>query len=811
MDENKMRRDNFSNFVSHEQLESYQQMVKENTGKTKVVGVGLVLFLLTMFILPWIVSIPLWLLYFFGLALMFSDPLRLMLFTKPLYQYLKHNIPPMSETERIALQAGDVDWDGQLFRGELDWESFMAEARTQLSQEELDFIEHETAQLCDMVNDWDITHQHHDLPPKVWKFIKEKGFLGLIIPKKYGGKEFSALGHSTIITKLASRSISTAVSVMVPNSLGPAELIHCYGTKEQQDYYLPRLADGREIPCFGLTEPRAGSDATALEGTGVVCKGKFKGKTVVGISLNINKRYITLAPIATLLGIAFYLTDPEHLLSEEAERGITLALVPHDLEGVSVGDRHYPLFGSFMNGTIKCENVFIPLDNIIGGAERIGQGWRMIMESLAVGRGISLPALATANAKLAYRMTSIYTRAREQFKLPIGKFEGVAYKLGEIGGYTFLINSARVLTASTIDKNIKPALTSAISKYHMTELGRKVIDRAMDIHGGKGIQLGPTNYLGMAHVMTPISITVEGANILTRNLMIFGQGAMRCHPYLQSEIDLAYSEDVNALQQYDQLLQQHVNYTTSNGFMSFLYGLSAGRLIRVPVHGVTAKYAKQITRMSRAFAFIADFSMIILGGSLKKRENASARLGDVLSHLYLASAALKYYEENAQEGFELYLDWAMQYCFSEIQTAIDDLCFNYPSKMLGILLRFIIFPLGRSYRQPDDKATFALAKHMQEDSAVRDILSRGIYLGHGEQDPTGHMEDLWQQLIKVSPIDVKIKAAIHDGILKSNGDKRALYQQAKDSKVINDAELKQMLEFEKLRDHAMNVDDFTKI
>lgn len=805
-----MRRDNFSNFVSPSNASGIRQFFDQNCSEIITGSAGLLLLILSLTLLPWVLSLPLWVLFAFTLGLIYLPDFRMLAFTKPLFNYLKRSLPPMSETERIALQCGDTDFEAEIFHGRINWQQFRNRETVRLTTEEQAFLDNETEELCQLLDDWDIVYNRKDLPPKVWKFLKDKGFFALDIPKKYGGKAFSKIAHSQIVTKIGSRSLSAAITAMVPNSLGPGELIHIYGTEEQKDFYLPRLAKGQEIPCFGLTEPDAGSDATSLADIGQVCEGKYKGKKVLGINLQINKRYITLAPVATIFGVAFKLEDPDKLLGEETDLGITLALVPSDTAGINLGERHFPLFSAFQNGTIRGENVFIPLENIIGGVEMIGQGWRMIMECLAVGRGISLPAIVNSNSKLAYRMTSAYARLRQQFNLSVGKFEGVAYKLGEIGGYTYLIDASRTMTASIISQQLKPALLSAITKYHLTEMGRVVVNHAMDIHGGKAIQMGPSNYLAMGYILTPISITVEGANILTRNLMIFGQGAMRCHPYLQDEIAVANSNAPDAIEQYDALLQKHVAYSANNLLRTFWHGLTAGFFVKVPVTGPLKRYYKKITRMSIALAFLADVSMISLGGSLKKRENCSARLGDVLSYLYLATACLKYYEENSTDEMQDYLDWAVSHCLYEVQKAIDDLCHNYPSKIFGKILRFIVFPYGRSYLKPNDKTIANIAKHMQEESVARDKLSSGIYLGKGMEDPTGHIEEAWQLLLAVSPIEAKVKSAIKAKTIEKNKNRLELYSGALNAKVISQDEYQQLLAFEAARKVAMSVDNFAK-
>ena len=465
--------------------------------------------------------------------------------TAPALEWFRGVLPPMSDTERDAIEAGTVWWDGQLFSGRPDWNQLLAVPAPRLTAEEQAFVDGPTEQLCAMVSDWEIG-QRMDLPPDAWAFIKEQGFFGLIIPREYGGKGFSALAHSQIVMKLATRSADLASTVMVPNSLGPAELLLHYGTDEQRQRYLPRLARGEEIPCFALTGPLAGSDAGAMPDSGIICRGQWQGEEVLGLRLNWEKRYITLGPIATLLGLAFKAYDPDHLLGEQDELGITLALIPTDLPGIDIGKRHLPLGAAFMNGPNAGKDVFVPLEAIIGGPAMLGKGWMMLMNCLSVGRSISLPAVGTSAAKTCAYASGRYARIREQFNVPLSAFEGIQAPLGRLAGNAWLMDAARVLTARAVDLGEKPSVLSAVLKYHLTERGRECIAHAMDIHGGKGIIMGPNNYLARAWQGAPIFITVEGANILSRNLMIFGQGAIRSHPYVLKEMELAAAEDSDA-------------------------------------------------------------------------------------------------------------------------------------------------------------------------------------------------------------------------------------------------------------------------
>ena len=652
-------------------------------------------------------------------------------------------LPPISATEQEAIDAGTVWWDGELFSGFPDWNKLLAYPKCALSAEEQSFLDNETEQLCAMLDDWDITHNRADLPPEVWQFIKDRGFFGMIIPKQYSGLAFSAQAHSAVISKIASRSGTAAVTVMVPNSLGPAELLLHYGTDAQKNKYLHRLAKGLEVPCFALTGPFAGSDAGAIPDSGVVCKGEFAGqKDVLGLRLNWEKRYITLAPNATLLGLAFKLYDPEHLLGSEVNRGITLALIPTDTPGVQIGRRHFPLNSAFLNGPTQGIDVFIPLDYLIGGTERIGQGWRMLMECLAAGRSISLPASSIGGMKLAARASGAYCRVRKQFNMPIGQFEGVEEPLARIGAHTYMVDAARRFTALAIDLGEKPSVISAIIKYHATERGRIVINDAMDVHGGKGISLGPDNYLGRFYQQTPIGITVEGANILTRTLMIFGQGAIRSHPYVLREVEATQETNHDkALHLFDDALFGHIGFALSNAARSLVFGLTDARVVPVP-SGVNHRYYQQLTRFSTAFALSADVAMAVMGGSLKRREKISARLGDVLSQLYLSSATLKRFADDGSPEADLpLLDWAMQDSLYKIQQAFDGVIQNFPNLLVRGLLSVLIFPLGRRLSPPADKLGHQVAALLMQPGAARDRLTAGIYLPvvHGK---TRHAEAL---------------------------------------------------------------------
>jgi acyl-CoA dehydrogenase len=701
-----------------------------------------------------------WALYLFVAAPLNFIPLRRALIGNHLLAVFRKLMPSMSDTEREALEAGTVWWEGELFSGRPRWKKLVGGPAPELKEEEQAFIDGPVETLCHKLDDWNITHERRDLSEEAWRYIKEQRFFGMIIPKQYGGLEFSALAHSAVVMKIASRSLTAAVTVMVPNSLGPAELLLHYGTEEQKKYYLPRLARGEEIPCFGLTNPEAGSDASSMPDNGIVCRGEFEGKAdVLGIRLNWEKRYITLGPIATVLGLAFKLFDPDHLLGGDEELGITVALIPTKLPGVRIGERHNPLNVAFQNGPNWGKDVFIPLDYVIGGRERIGQGWRMLMESLAAGRAISLPALSTGGGKVASRATGAYARIRKQFKLPIGKFEGVEEALARIAGYSYMMDAARIATCSAVDLGEKPSVASAIAKYHLTEHMRKLVNDAMDIQGGSGICLGPRNFIGRGYQALPISITVEGANILTRTLIIYGQGVVRCHPYVLAEMRaVGDSEQARAERSFDQAIFGHLGFVISNFARALWLGLSGARLVPVPIRGAARRHAQHVTRLSAAFAFVSDMSMFVLGGSLKRREKISGRLSDILSFLYLASAVIKYFEDQKRpDGDAPLLHWACRYALNQVQEGFDGLFRNFPNRLIGVLLRAIAFPLGMHFHAPSDALGHQAASIILEPSATRDRLTRGMFISQDAGDAIGRIEVALPVVIAAEHVERKLQ------------------------------------------------------
>ena len=677
--------------------------------------------------------------------------LRRSVLTGRLFALFKSVLPPMSRTERDALEAGDTWWEGELFQGQPDWQRLHDMPVGKLSEREQAFIDKETEQLCRLLDDDRMVREDRDMTPEAWEYVLRNGFFSFIIPEQYGGLHFSAYAQSCIVSKIASRSFSAAVTVMVPNSLGPGELLMQYGTDEQKDYWLPRLADGREIPCFALTGTEAGSDAAAMQDVGIVCEQEYQGRKTLGIRLSFDKRYITLSPVATVLGLAFKMHDPDQLLGEQQEYGITCALVPTSHEGIRVGRRHFPMALSFMNGPVQGRDVFIPLDWIIGGPEMAGKGWRMLMECLSVGRGISLPALGTGAGKMAYRMTGAYARIRRQFRLPIGKFEGVQEAMARIGGHTYRLEAGRRLTAAAGDLGYRPSVVAAIAKFHMTEMMRVVVNDAMDVHAGRGIIYGPRNYLGNSYQSIPVGITVEGANILTRNLMIFGQGAIRCHPYVFAEMEAARADD---LVEFDRLLTRHVGYSINRGVRAFVLGLTGARLAAAPVNDATTHYYRQLERMSTALAFVSDVAMGVLGGDLKRRERLSARLGDVLSELYLATAVLKHYHDAGRPNAHLpYVRWTLDESLSRIHDAFDGFFRNFPRRFMAAGLRRVVFPLGRPYHAPSDADGQAIAESMMQSGGVRDELTCfGSWSADDADDCMGRMERAMQLLDQVEPL-----------------------------------------------------------
>ncbi len=744
-------------------------------------------------------------------------PFRRALISRPLLRLFRKVMPPMSQTEREALEAGTVGWDGELFSGRPAWDALLSIPRPKLTAEEQHFLDNEVETLCGMVTDWETTNVHKDLPPHVWEYIKEHGFLGMIIPKAYGGLGFSAYAHSQVITKLSTRSGTVAVTVLVPNSLGPGELLLQYGTDEQKRRHLPRLARGQDIPCFALTNPQAGSDAASIPDFGVVCHGEHEGRRVLGLRVTWDKRYITLGPVATLLGLAFRAYDPEHLVGDREDLGITCALIPTSHPGVEIGRRHMPLNCVFQNGPNSGRDVFIPMDWVIGGAPMLGKGWRMLMECLAAGRGISLPSSNTGMAKLTVRTTGAYARVRTQFRTPIGRFEGIEEALTRMGGNLYVMDATRMLTAAIVDRGEKPAVLSGIAKLHITSRNREVINDAMDIAGGKGICMGPSNFLGAAYMQMPVSITVEGANILTRSLIVFGQGAIRCHPYVLREMTAAQEPDrVKALADFDAALAGHLRFGLRNALRAFGTGLTGGRFVRAPrdVAADTRRYYRQLARFSAALAFLADLSMATLGGALKRKEKLSARLGDVLSLLYVCSATLWRYEREGRQAADAPLvHWAIRDALFAAQNAIEGAISNFPNRFIAALMRVVVFPLGRPHVVPSDRLGQHVARLLIEPSATRDRLTAGMFIGDPDQ-PVGLLERALAASVAAEPVERKLRSALRSGKLSPRlvpGEGAAeIEAQARAAGIISQAEAALLASQRELAARVVSVDDFAQ-
>jgi acyl-CoA dehydrogenase len=724
--------------------------------------------------------------------------------TAPLMPRIARLLPRMGETERIALEAGTVGFDGQLFSGRPDWRGLLAFRPQPLSDAERRFLEGPVEQLCAMLDEWEID-QAGDLPAEVWAFLREQRFFGMILPPEHGGLGFSAAAHSAVVTRLASRSITAAVTVMVPNSLGPGELLMHYGTEEQKRRTLPRLARGEEMPCFALTGPEAGSDAAATQSVGIVCRGTFEGREVLGMRLTWNKRYITLAPVATLIGLAFRLRDPDHLLGEREDLGITCALVPASLPGIRIGERHDPLGIPFQNGPITGRDVFVPLDAIIGGPAMAGEGWRMLMETLAVGRSISLPAVAVGGAQLSARVVSAYAMVREQFDTPIGRFEGVEEPLARIGGLTYAMNATRVLTAAWVDAGERPAVLSAIAKAYLTEAMRDVVNDAMDIRAGAAIMRGPRNILARAYQAAPIGITVEGANILTRSMIIYGQGAIRCHPYAQAEMKAAAANDLAG---FDRAFWGHVGFVASNAVRALLLGLSGSRLARAPLPGPAGRRFARLTRWSAAFALVSDAAMGTLGGALKRREKITGRLADALAWMYLASASLKRFADDGRPERDLpFVLWACEHAEQRIAQALRGVLDNLPARGAAWALRPLVFPLGAGRRGPDDALGAAVASQLLDEPEARLALTRDIYVPPPEEPGLGHLEAALVKARGALAIEARLRAAVRAGRLDHAPGER-LADLALEAGVIDPEERKQLHDADEARDEVIQVDAF---
>jgi acyl-CoA dehydrogenase len=733
-------------------------------------------------------------------------PIRQKLISSWIFKLMKSALPAMSQTEREALEAGNTWWDAELFSGSPNWDILQNLPASKFSKEEQAFLDGPVETLCGMLNDWDITHNRMDLPPEVWDYIKKQKFCGMMIPKKYGGLQFSESAHSEIVMKISSRSSTAAVTVMVPNSLGPAKLLLSYGTEEQKNHYLPRLANGEEIPAFALTGPHAGSDAGAMPDTGIVCYGKFNGKDkVLGIRLNWEKRYITLGPIATVLGLAFKLYDPDHLIGDKENIGITVALIPTNTPGINIGRRHFPLDSAFQNGPNWGKDVFIPMDMIIGGVAQVGNGWKMLMQCLTTGRAISLPALSVGAAKFTSRNIGAYARIRKQFNMPIGEFEGIEEVLARVAGETYILDAARQVTNAALDQGEKPAVISAILKYELTERMRRVVNDGMDVLGGAGICLGPRNYLGRVYQVIPVSITVEGANILTRTMMIFGQGAVRCHPYIQQEMAAIAEGNLAA---FDQVFFKHIGHWGHNKAACLWLGLTNARFLATPGDKQTKRYYRQIARLSVGFAFLADYALLTLGGSLKRKERLSGRFADALSNLFLCSCVLKHYENQGKQKDDLpLLHWTCQESIYRAQQALADILTKLPYPPVACLLHGLIFPFGKPNKPAKDALVHQIAALLTNDTPVRDRLTQGIYINNKPDDATGRIEVAFKAVLAATPVEAKIKLAQKQKQL-TKGELSGLVSDALTKNIITKDEAKLLATAERARLQAISVDDF---
>jgi acyl-CoA dehydrogenase len=713
-------------------------------------------------------------------------------------------LPRLGDTEREALEAGTVWWDGELFRGAPDWQRLLDFRVAELFAGERAFLDGPVEELCRGLDDWDV-FQRGDLPPAVWDRLRADRYFGMIIPEEWGGLGFSAQAHSAVIVKLASRSIAAAVTVMVPNSLGPAELLLHYGTDAQKRHYLPRLATGEEIPCFALTGPEAGSDAAATQSEGIVCHDKWDGREVLGMRLRWRKRYITLAPVATVIGLAFRLRDPEHLISEREDLGITCALIPAKLPGIEIGDRHDPMGVPFLNGPIRGDDVFVPLETIVGGRDGAGKGWRMLMQSLAAGRSISLPSLSVGGAKLATRVVSAYAMVREQFDTPIGRFEGVEEPVARIAGNTYLMEAARWLTVGAVDAGEKPAVLSAIAKAWLTEGMRDVVEDAMDVRAGAAIQRGPRNVMARVHMAVPIGITVEGANILTRSMIVYGQGAIRCHPYALEEIRAFEARD---LDRFDRAFWGHLGFSLHNAARAPWMALTGGRLARAP-SGPTRRLFQRLERLTSAFAIVSDAAMVTLGGALKRREKITGRLADMLAWSYLASAALKrFHADGAPEGDLALVRFACELCFERVEQALDGILRNLPNRPAAWGLRLLTLPFGRHERGPDDRLGGEVARAVLDEKEVRERLTAGIFEPPAVEAGLGRLDAALEEAQAALPIEAKLRRAVREGRLAhAPGDELARAAQL--AGLLSEEDLVLLRAADRARDEAIEVDAFS--
>lgn len=741
---------------------------------------------------------------------LFAVPaLRKAILTAPAYGMVRKILPRVSRTEQEALDAGTVGWDAELFAGRPEWRKLLEIRKPTLSAEEQAFLDGPVEQVCAMIDDWQTRHERADLSPEVWQFLKDKGFLGMLIGREHGGLGFSAQAQSQVVSKIASRSVAAGITVMVPNSLGPGELLEKYGTAAQKEKYLSRLAKGQEVPCFALTGPHAGSDAAGMRDIGVVCHDIYEGKKTLGVRLSWDKRYITLAPVATLIGLAFHLTDPDHLLGDTENIGITLALVPADFKGVEIGRRHYPARSAFMNGPTRGRNVFVPMDFLIGGTEYAGQGWRMLMECLATGRAISLPAIGTVSIKQALRVTSAYARIRRQFGIPVGMMEGVAEPLSRMVRSAYAYEAARGLTASMVDEGQRPSVLSALLKYKTTDEMRNCVNDAMDIHGGRAVQDGPSNYLFAGYATTPVAITVEGANILTRSLITFAQGALRAHPYLYAEIAAAQQADRReGIEAFDRAFSGHISFMLRNMAGSLLHGLSFGAFAATPVQHEMSRWYRQVSRYAQSFALVGDWTVAFLGGDLKRKQRLSGRMADILADLYLMSAVLRRYEDEGRIAEDrAVVDAVMRDRVHAIEQSFAGVFANFPNPVLRNLMRVLVFPLGRHARPASDRETHRLARAVMQPGEFRDRMTKGTYVSTDPRDVTGVLEDALIKVIRAEEIETRFIRAVKKGQVVRRLDRDAITD-AVEAGILTEADAATLRLADQATDRAIRVDDF---
>ncbi|MCP8884745.1 acyl-CoA dehydrogenase [Devosia sp. XJ19-1] len=738
-------------------------------------------------------------------------PIRMMVLTRPVYGAVRSILPKVSRTEQEALDAGTVGWDAELFSGRPDWDKLTKIRPLTLTPDEQAFLDGPAETAARMIDDWDIRHNRADLSPELWQFLKDKGFLGMLIAKEHGGLGFSAQAQSMIVSKIASRSVAAGITVMVPNSLGPGELLEKYGTPAQKEKYLHRLADGREVPCFALTGVHSGSDAGGMRDIGIVTKGMHEGKEVLGVRLSFDKRYITLAPIATLVGLAFILKDPDNLLGRGDDIGITLALIPHDHPGLDIGRRHYPARQAFMNGPVRGKDMFVPMDFLIGGTEYAGQGWRMLMECLSTGRAISLPAIGTTSIKQTLRATSAYARVRRQFGIPVGIMEGVAEPLGEMVKRAYMYEATRRLTASMVDEGQRPAVIAGLLKYTTTEAMRDSMDDAFDIQGGRAIQDGPANYLFGAYQALPVAITVEGANILTRTLMTFAQGVLRAHPYLLREIQAVQNKDRRAgLDAFDSAFGGHTGFMLRNIVASFLHGLSNGAFASSPNQGSMAVWYRRLHRYTQDFALVADWTTVVLGGALKRKQKLSGRMADILGDLYLMSATLKRFEEEGSiaEDKEL-VEAIMADRIASLEATFAEVFANFPNPVFAWAMRLLCFPLGRHAKPASDRVNYRFVRSVLRPGAFRDRLTTGVYVSMDPNDVTGVLEDAFVKVTEAEEIEARFVKAARKGVIERRLDRDAIAD-AVAAGVLNENEAGIMRAADEATNNAVNVDDFDR-